>query len=767
MWGEFIGLEDVLKLRGEPPEGGTPYLVGALARMALILVWVLRDSGGEKMESHATAAGAAGIFAPRRFALLLGALVLIQFPDVVLGLKTFFFRDYGFFGYPLAAYHRDCFWRGEIPLWNPYNNAGLPFLAQWNTMVLYPGSLIYLLLPLPWSLGIFCLTHQYLAGFGMYFLGRASAKSDLGGAIAGISFAFGGLLLCSLKWPNNIAAFGWMPWVVLSVFYSRSVGIAALVGGMQMLTGAPEVIFLTWVIVGVVTVGEATQSKNFKPIGALAGIVVLVSLIAAAQLLPFLDLLGHSQRSAKFGGADWPMPWWGWANFFVPLFGTFSSYHGVPAQPLQYWTSTYYLPLAAVALAVVTAPKNWRTRLLAGIALFGALMALGDAGVLYKVFRTALPSLGFMRFPIKFVALPVFILPWLAAYGVAARPNWKSLKRVVGVFGVICVALALIPSPFTPAQPSSAVWLNSITRVIALGIFAALYFRTSKWIPVGLAVLLWLDGRLQGPELNPRAARWVFDPELPIMTNAPTLGNGRGMLDAAGAEKMDHLMFEKPEDDISASRLSLYCNANLINRIPKVDGFYSLYLRESAQLIDTMYAETNRAFPAIEKALGVSHKNIPGNPMSWHEAGTNESWLIAGRRVEFVSEEETLRRLVSADFDPDRAILLPKIETKESLQPTNVTIIDARWGAERISFRVNAAGPCAAMLKEAFHPNWRATDNGAPIKIKTADYAFQAVELSAGVHEIEFKYVDPKFRLGCALSLAGLAASCGLIWKKR
>src|SRR4051812_35893588 len=82
---------------------------------------------------------------PRRFALLLAALVLAQFPSVVLGLETFFFRDYGFFGYPLAAYHREAFWQGEIPLWNPYNYAGLPFLAQWNTMVLYPGSLIYLL----------------------------------------------------------------------------------------------------------------------------------------------------------------------------------------------------------------------------------------------------------------------------------------------------------------------------------------------------------------------------------------------------------------------------------------------------------------------------------------------------------------------------------------------------------------------------------------------------------------------------------------------
>jgi hypothetical protein len=57
-----------------------------------------------------------------------------------------------------------------MPLWNPLNNCGMPFLAQWNTLSLYPLSLIYLLLPMPWSLGIFCLAHLFLAGMGMYYL---------------------------------------------------------------------------------------------------------------------------------------------------------------------------------------------------------------------------------------------------------------------------------------------------------------------------------------------------------------------------------------------------------------------------------------------------------------------------------------------------------------------------------------------------------------------------------------------------------------------
>ena len=94
-----------------------------------------------------------------QFAIVLGLLIFAAFPQVLLGLQTFVVRDYGFFAYPLAHYQRECFWRGEVPLWNPLNNCGVPFLAQWNTMPLYLPALIYLVLPLPWSLSFFCLAH--------------------------------------------------------------------------------------------------------------------------------------------------------------------------------------------------------------------------------------------------------------------------------------------------------------------------------------------------------------------------------------------------------------------------------------------------------------------------------------------------------------------------------------------------------------------------------------------------------------------------------
>src|ERR1035441_10962924 len=74
---------------------------------------------GSETEPSARPSAADDWLTPGRFALLLGLLILAAFPGVLLGGRTFVIRDFGMFGYPLAYFHRQSFWRGELPLWNP------------------------------------------------------------------------------------------------------------------------------------------------------------------------------------------------------------------------------------------------------------------------------------------------------------------------------------------------------------------------------------------------------------------------------------------------------------------------------------------------------------------------------------------------------------------------------------------------------------------------------------------------------------------------
>src|ERR1700677_1291462 len=336
------------------------------------------------------------LFSAGRLALLLGLLVLISYPGILLGTRAFFYRDAGLFGYPVAAYLRHCFWRGQLPLWNPYTNCGTPFLAQWNTMALYPGSLLYLFLPMPWSLNLFLLAHIFLAAIGAYHLGRRWFGTRFAGAISGLAFAWNGLALNCLMWPCHIAALALMPWVILYLERAgreggRAFVSAALMGACQMVTGSPEVVLFTWTIAFANLCLDLRQKNQSFTAGALrfAAVAVLVAALSAAQLLPWLDLLTHGDRTSSSGGNAWALPPWGLANFLVPLFRSASSLSGVFMQAQQQWTSSYYVGVLPLLLAILAIwrRRDLRTILLAICALLGLLLAMGDSGILLAVIR--------------------------------------------------------------------------------------------------------------------------------------------------------------------------------------------------------------------------------------------------------------------------------------------------------------------------------------------------------------------------------------------
>src|ERR1019366_2913234 len=343
-----------------------------------------------------------------RFAALLALLIGVSFPEVLAGLAAFVRLDSARFAYPVAFHYREAFWRGEIPLWNPLNSCGLPFLAQWNTMTLYPLSLFYLLLPLSWSLGVFCLGHLFLGGMGMYFLAHRWAGNRFAAAAAGLAYSFNAVLLNSLMWPNNIAALGWLPWVVLAVERAWREGgrwllLAALAGAMQMLAGAPEVILLTWALLATLLVGQMAlaSQRRWRMVGRFLLTGLWVAGLAAAQLLPFLDLLAHSQRGKAFGDSLWSMPAWGWANLLVPLYRTYQTPLGLYAQPDQYWISSYYLGVGVLAfgLLAVCLVRRPRVLLLGALTVLCLVLSLGNRGLVYPALKHLLPVLGFMRYP--------------------------------------------------------------------------------------------------------------------------------------------------------------------------------------------------------------------------------------------------------------------------------------------------------------------------------------------------------------------------------
>ncbi len=710
-----------------------------------------------------TAEGVEQWFTPARFGLLTACLIAACFPGVIAGRDTFFFRDFAIFSYPLAAYHKESFWQGTIPLWNPYNDCGLPFLAQWNTMVLYPLSLIYILLPLSWSLPMFCLFHWWLGGFGMYRLARSWTGSNSAATLAGLAFLFNGVLLSCLKWPNNIAALGWMPWVVLTAERAftgnaRALGLAALVGSVQMLAGAPEIIVLTWAFAAALWL-ISLRGEWRKPLLRFPLLVLLVAGISAAQLLPFLDLLQQSQRDGEFRGSQWPMPPWGWANFIVPLFYMFPSYHDVHSQPGQYWISTYYVSIAVVLLALIALIKvrNRRVWLLGGLLLFSMWMALGDRALLYKWLRGTVPGLGMMRFPIKFIVLAAFVFPLLGAIGLQHLREYPPNRRLIWIPAItlsVGILALILYAEFYPFRYSRAFVTtpNGLWRMaFLLAAAGVLTVLARKPVMPLIMALVVVDGLTHTTWQNPVAPRWVYDGVGAEMHPRPKLGEGRAMISPEAAETVDHLKLDKPSEDVMASRLSLYCNLNLLDNVPKIDGFYAIYPREMSKLQDRLYKGTNLPPVSVMDFLGVTQITAPGSWEKWEHRASALPFVTSPKNIRVVPDP--LEQVLRGDFNPSaEAFLASPVAISGAAK---VAPLD--WKPQRIALNASTDTSALLVLSQTFYHCWQATIDGQPTDILRANGAFQGITIPAGSHRITLEYRDDSFRLGIFVSLVSTA----------
>ena len=726
---------------------------------------------------------------------MLGALVLAAFPQVVLGLQTFVIRDYGFFAYPLACFQRESFWRGELPLWNPYSNCGVPFLAQWNTMPLYPPALIYLLLPLEWSLGMFCLLHLVLAGMGSYFLARRWTGDTCAAGLAGVIFAFNGLSLNLLMWPSHIATLSWMPWVVLATERARQEGgraiaVAALVGALQMLAGGPETILLTWVLVLGLAIADWMRSPSppvprRSSVLRLATVVLLVAGLAAAQLLPFLDLAMHSQRGQDYADTRWSMPSWGWGSFLVPrLFGSVWG-KGVFFQYDQAWTSSYYLGVGALLLACLAAwwPRERRYVVLSLAAGLALLLSFGEHTFVYRWARVVVPQISMMTYPVKFVLVLAFAVPLLAGFAFAQlRPAQEGAKpipeqRVLALGGVLLLLMAAIlvwawRFPF-PTDDFPATLRNGAGRaacLVAAVILLVWVARTAnpahrQMLSLALVALFWLDVWTHVPPQNPTVPPWVYQPGLAraklAMNPQPELGGTRAMVSPAAEMGFRGIITSDPRENFLAKRLGYFANCNLLDAVPKVNGFFSLYPHECGELSATLYGSTNRYLETLADFMCVSQITAPGPTVEWQRRQTFMPLITAGQAPIFLDDTNALRALLRPGFNPRTAVILPP-EAKGRITATNsavTRVTPGQFTATRVNIEVDAPAPSLLVIAQTYYHPWRAYVDDRPTPLLRANYAFQAVETPAGHHRVRLAYEDHAFYLGIAIS-ACAAVTC-------
>lgn len=725
-----------------------------------------------------------------RYALLLGLSIFLVFPRPLLGLHSFFYRDYGVLGYPFVYFFRQSFWRGEVPLWNPFSNCGAPFLAQWGTMACYPFSLVYLILPLPWSLSIFTLGHLFLAGAGMFLLARHWLTNEFGAVVAGLGFVWSGATISSLIWPNYLAVLGWMPWVLLAVSRAwreggKWIALASLAGTMQMLTGVPEVVLFTWLIALTLLALEliAARQARIRMVTRVGTIILLVTALSAVQLLPFLDLLRHSQRTAGFTTGKWAMPPWGWGNLLVPLFHYFYTPQGTIFQAGQAFLTSYFPGIGFLALALIAMGTS-RERLvwaLALLTLFGLIMALGDSGVLYAWLKPLIPLLGVARYPIKFVFIAAFCIPLLAAAALRRRngtPPIRPTDAQLWVLGaVLTAAVAVIlwaarsfPLPYDRWNPTR---LSGLLRLGSLALTLLLFRRWQRdpdrsfATEVALLAVLLADLLLHTATLNPTLPAAAFSPNqvkqvLNLQPEA-SLGGPRVMISPRAEQALLNSGEPDPLKDFLGKRRGLWSNLNLLDDCPKVNGSSTLQLREQKEVEALLYDSPERELPALADFLAAGHVTSSTSAVHWTSRPTWLPIVTAGAKPLFADARPTLAAISAPEFNPRREVYLP-LEAKASITVQSASEAVVRvtsFQTKKIQIETEAPEPALVVVAQSFYHPWKATVDGQPVPIWRANHAFQAFQVPAGKARVTLAYRDTSFHAGAIISgltLLGLAA---------
>jgi hypothetical protein len=740
---------------------------------------------------------------PLRFAALIVGLLVVAFPKVLLGWEAFYYRDYGVLGYPFVYYHHAAFWRGELPFWNPLSNCGAPFLAQWGTMVLYPFSLIYLLLPLPWSLTWFCFAHLVLGALGVYYLVFYWSNSRLGAALAGTAFVFNGVMFSCLLWPNYTVALGWMPWVIYCSERAWTKGgrqtvIAAVVAALQLLSGVPELVLLTWILVGVLAIRAFISSAHIERAAMarrVTAVVLLAAGLTAVQLLPFFDLLQHSHRDKTFSVSKWAMPGYGWGNFLVPLFHCFETPEGPFFQYGQEFITSYYPGIAMIALLswALFKTTDWRTRLIVAVSFVCVLLAFGENGFLFPLMKRAFPLVGIARYPIKFVIVTALTLPVIAGLTIAQMEKSATSKNALFLW--ICAGLAaatglilflarMRPYRFDQWEPTLK---NALVRLAFLGAFGAtliFLLRTQKekgrsGFSLVLLLIVFLDARTHTAQQNPSIPTTFFADGLweeQAKTAPPRHGQSRVFITPEAEKLLLRNMVQKPSDQFLGKRMALWSNLNLLEGIPKVNGSSTLQLREQMLVQKRLYETTNRA--GLLDLLGVSYESSRENILEWSNRSNYCAFISSGQEVEITNDQDALEKMISGRFDPRAKVFLAGNSGSSSTivnargssslasQPGEAaTITETQISAHRIVFRAKATNSSVCVIPQSYYHCWKAFIDGKATQLWRANVAFQAIVVPPGDHQIVVVYRDWMFWIGVAISV-GTITLCGFLWRK-
>jgi hypothetical protein len=694
---------------------------------------------------------------------------------------------------------------GEIPLWNPYTNCGMPFLATYQAALYYPLNFPHWFADSARAISLIYLLHIFVAGAFMFLWVREIGGDNLSATFGGTAFMLCSFVVYILTWPHITLCHTWIPLVFLLIHRTFRRGRptdAALLGvavACQFLAGYLQgfvyTLYGAFAYVIYLAVLEIIRGKRES--GAfgrsfaltLFGLTLLPALLIAFQLLPTYELSALSTRptggltreAVLVGGSLYP-------SMFLAALTNPGSH--------KWEQYTLYPGIVTLALAVFALTKRGRwadTGFFLAMAVVSALIAFGGHTPLFDIYML-LPTSDWFRLPNRLLILAAFSVATLGAIGLKhlindVLENSEGASRIFlaqcGVFIGLCAAFLLL-------VPRGA---GVYVFILLVGVLIGARGRSAS--AVGLLAILLVALDLSLYVSNPVTYPWITPQVFPEMEKEKQF-----VREHAGLDRVH--IFRRTHD---WKNYLLNANFGMIEKIRTTTGYESLTLQRYAEFC--AYLEegglpsrelpftgalrwaSDSAYPHMLNLLGARLiVEDPGRalypepaPPNTMPKGFRLKKVFSGQvnvyenpdaipraffttKFEVIKDKrEVLARLSDKAFDYKSVLVLeeePKLVAAET-QPASAPVTVKPVGEDRIDLLVDAPSAGLVFLNDIFMPGWRARIGGKELPIYRADYLFMAVPVEAGRHSIEVVYVPGSFRAGGWISGVSIVALSFLV----
>ncbi|MFN8485886.1 MAG: YfhO family protein [Anaerolineae bacterium] len=704
--------------------------------------------------------------------------------------------DLSGFMYPYIRYATETLRSLHVPLWNPYLYSGAPFLADIQSSVFYPATLLLAALPIQVTyrqLEFLSVFHFWWAGAAMYITLRAWYRPALArpaALLGAAAFALSDVFFTHFGNLNLIASASWLPLVLLGarlggpggvLLGAAALAMSALAGHTQPLV----MILLALAVYAALAVGDWLAGR-LRPGGAIAdtgagpgrtlltiaGITLLGLGMAALVLLPALELTQLTRRVgltyAEAAAYSLPLP---------ALIGIVAPHlHG--RGPAGFWASwprveVGYLGVLPLLLAVVGLSRGRRAVFWAVLAVLALLLALGPATPLHGLFYQWAPGMAQLRAPARLVLLADFGIAGLAALGFDAllrrprpRLGWLAAIAAALLAAAVLIGYSRLGGAGKPNAAQAAVAQYALVGGVALLVLGAAVillgaYRRLRGVAL-VAVLLGLlavdlVGQGIGVDVGREdpTANYDHPAAVDFLNRDPSLYRieVRGESWSAWAPNLS--LIER-----------LYDVAGIYNPLQVAD--YQLFWEGLTDRATPLYDFLNAKYIVAPKDFALPwDKFTPvfdGDPsvnIYLNSRALPRAQVIYHSRV-IPDPAAAFAALRAGGFDPSRETILAGGDALNGAPEGETSLSFAEYEPQSIVTDVTAAADAYVVFSEVAYPGWTATVDGRPASIERANFAFRAVRVPPGEHHIALRFEPTAWRLGVLITLVSLAAYVAL-----